>query len=194
MKHLIRMILFMIVVGLVAPSYAQDVPSEATQEATVEAVVESPVVINVNPVDSAPVTPVEPTAQEPWYIKWIAFALLGLGVFTKGFDLANKWLETKKSDVGFVTGAELAGRYTPNILKSGLRGLIKEFIRLGGNLQELLDEATDDVPYVVKVTLPPTSAAAPAGTGGGVTVVTSANPITVSSAPVDFTSTPTRQP
>lgn len=166
---LVLFLTFGLTLFITLPTMAQDATVESnpvtivTAEAPANTTVEDGgVVINVEaPADETPAPPTEPPAEpEPWYVRWIALAVAGLAFFTKGVDLINKWLDTKKVDTGFVTGAELVGRYTPGIVKSMAINALKAFIKLGGNLQELLDEATDDVPYVVKVSLPPSTPSA----------------------------------
>lgn len=178
-------VLLFFVISLARPVYAQDATLEASVEAnpvmiiitpTPDAALVTPAVTDATP-DTGAVnitvnqtggetptstptdeTPVEP---EPWFAKYLALVVVALGALRTLVSLGNTWLEGKKTDKSFVTGAELVGRFTPTAIKTMAVGFVKDSIRLGLNLQELLDEATDDVPYVVKVSLPPATPTAP---------------------------------
>jgi hypothetical protein len=157
MKHLSRMklssILALVLLCLWAlPLAAQDVTAEPDTVSTAEATADAPVVI-AQPggvVINTGTTETPPDPDEPWAIKYLA-ALAGLIVLSgTTLALANKWLETKKADSGFLTLGEQIYKWSPQFLRNALKELIKQFVRLGGNLEEIFDELGDDVPYVVK--------------------------------------------
>jgi hypothetical protein len=153
MKNLALALIFSLL--FIGVAYAQDATAEVTVEATPTAVATE---VAVPPVV---VVPTEPTPENEAiglgkFLLAIA-ALFTLG--TKALNIASSWVEGKNKDTSFVSGAEIAGKYAPGFVRSAAKEFLKAFIRLGGNLQALLDEATDDVPYVVKVTLPPSGSA-----------------------------------
>jgi len=154
---LVMIILLMIVL-------AASTPTIAAQEATVEAApvaivtdvapIESTggTVINIESPTETPAAPVDPT--EPWYAKYLAqFAILGTLVVGAVAAL-NRWLEATKVSAAGMTGIEWLFGRTPDVLRKLIITAIKEFVRLGGNLEDVLKEVEDGVPYAAKPHVP----------------------------------------
>lgn len=153
MKHLL-LILFCLCI-LIVPTMAQDATAEATVEANPVTVIDGEgegTTVIVEAPETPVETPVDPA--EPWYAKYLAQLIaLGIAAGTLLYGVlkaANKWLEGKKTDVGAMSGAEWAYRRSPTWLKKMIVDLIKEFVRLGGNLNEVLAEVEDDVAFATK--------------------------------------------
>lgn len=163
---LILFLVFGLILFAARPMLAQEPTVEAapvsivTQEAAPPAIVcEDGAVCNVNEAPETPAEPVTPVEPEPWYAKyvaWIAALAIGVGGLVYGaLKGANVWLEGRKTDVASMTIAETGYRRAPGPAKSFVLGIIREFVRLGGNLEEILKEVEDDVPYATKPRIPP---------------------------------------
>jgi hypothetical protein len=144
-KRISILIAILLALLCVVPALAQDSTADPQPAATADA----PVVINVEAAPAANETPVNP--DEPWYVKWLASGTAFLITIGVAFRAFNKWLEATKTNPSHMTIGEQVYARLPGPLKAGLVSLIKEFVRLGGNLDEIFAELGDDVPYVVKV-------------------------------------------
>lgn len=158
MKHLIRIILFMILVGVSLPTYAQDVPSQATQEATGEPVVEGPVVINVNGSENAPV--------DNSLVGYIALGLSAVIGVVVSVSLAlqvigNRAQAISNNPAVLATLEQGYEASVPDIIKAALDPLKESLERSDKALVSVLDlvkKLTDGVPEASKP-VPPTPAA-----------------------------------
>lgn len=152
----------------ILPAMAQDATLEATVDATPFTVIdgqgEGDTIVNVG--GETPAAPVDPA--EPWYAKYLAqltaLVIAAGTLLYGGLKAANKWLEGKKTDVGAMSGAEWAYSRSPSWLKTMIVSLIKEFVRFGGNLDEIRAELEDETAFAVKQALPkPASRVTPGG-------------------------------
>lgn len=164
------MLAVLFVLSLLVPTFSQDItPTQEKPVATVEATVEAVptvaaggVTIINNPADSLVVAPAEvPAAPEPWFAKYVAGLLALLLLASTFLGTVNKIIEAKAKDVNFVTGAEIAAKYVPQLGKDYAKSFVNDLIAVGENLQAFLDEATDGTPYVVKVHTPTPPAVLP---------------------------------
>lgn len=172
MKKLLFVFVLLLLVCL--PVLSQDATAEATVAANPVTVIDGEGATTVedggvNVVIESPVTPVAPAdPAEPWYAKYlaqiVALAIAVGGLLYGALKAANAWLEGKKTDVAAVSGAEWAYQRSPAWLKTMIVNLIKEFVRLGGNLNEILVEVEDDTAFAVKQAIPkPTTQTTPGG-------------------------------
>lgn len=165
-QKLISFLALVLLILFALPVMAQDDPTaEPLTQAPISIVTaEAPgsgdvnVTVNTPPAAETPL-PTDPA--EPWYAKYAAqliALLITVGGAVYGLvKAANKWLEGRKTDVASMTLAEQGYRRSPSVVKSLAVSVIKEFIRLGGNLQEILNEVEDDTPYAMKRVAPPPS-------------------------------------